>query len=437
MILPLQPGLCGCPRGCADWEAHTCASCGLIILCIYRTPMTTGPRQIVEVHVPFEYSRIPDRQPVCTDLRLFSEQPPSVSSYIWVLLPFRWVLNRTIWPQQDPAGKTRRCRDRRKIDRLPEDQACPIRVGSLMSSASVSYALPPSYEYVPTTTRPAPHILLESNFSEYEEDRDLYDQLPEYDSDDFDYESLCPVFHPSQFVSPPCVSSTRASSRGRSKYTNPCEVTRLAIYPGPPRSGQRRRPGRALPCASRGAPTKPNPNPRQLHGEVGMVPPPRQPHVAVETDPPLRDSHVEVLAVPSRAYAAVGTDPLPRHAHVSVSTDSLRTPAHAAVGTDPLPRHAHVSVSTDSLLTLVHVALETDPPPRHAHIAVSTNARQAHVAVGTDPMPPHVAVQEVATSPHPLLARALEYQWRPARGRSQFLLLQRPVRGRPLFLLCR
>ncbi|XP_061671377.1 uncharacterized protein LOC133498483 isoform X3 [Syngnathoides biaculeatus] len=113
------------------------------------------------------------------------------------------VSSLTNWPSQDPAGKTRRRRDRRKVDRLPEDQACPINVGSLMSSASVSYAPPAS-----------------------------------------------------QFVSPPRVSSTRASSPGRYKYTNPYEGTRLAIYPGPPRGGQRRRPVQALPGASRCAATK-------------------------------------------------------------------------------------------------------------------------------------------------------------------------------------
>ncbi|XP_061671369.1 uncharacterized protein LOC133498483 isoform X1 [Syngnathoides biaculeatus] len=166
------------------------------------------------------------------------------------------VSSLTNWPSQDPAGKTRRRRDRRKVDRLPEDQACPINVGSLMSSASVSYAPPARYEYVPNTIRPAPHILLDSDFSEYEEDRDLYDRLPEYNSDYSDYESARPIFHPSQFVSPPRVSSTRASSPGRYKYTNPYEGTRLAIYPGPPRGGQRRRPVQALPGASRCAATK-------------------------------------------------------------------------------------------------------------------------------------------------------------------------------------
>ncbi|XP_061694372.1 uncharacterized protein LOC133510470 isoform X2 [Syngnathoides biaculeatus] len=344
--------------------------------------------------------------------------------------------DRTNWPSQDPAGKTRRRRDRRKVDRLPEDQACPIRVGSLTSSTSVSYAPPAS-----------------------------------------------------QFVSPPRVSSTRTSSPGRSKYTNRYEGTRLAIYPGPPRGGQRRRPGQALPGVSRCAATKtqsshsspvtvrpadpelaarlpaqreevpPNheafrrelraeierqsaelaaltaqvrqrlanqpsyadvatatdslltqvhvavetdPPPCQVHATVGTDSPPRQVHVAVETDPPPHQSHGEVLAIPSRA--------------------------HAAVGTDPLPRHAHVSVLTDSPPTQVHVALETDSPPRHAHVAVSTDGVQAHVAVGTDPMPPHVAVQEVATSPQPLLVRALEWQWRPSRGRSPFLLCRRRAR---------
>ncbi|XP_061691167.1 uncharacterized protein LOC133508779 isoform X2 [Syngnathoides biaculeatus] len=53
MILPLQPGLCGCQRGCADWEAHTCTSCGLIIRRIY---MTAGLRQFVKLHVPFKCS---------------------------------------------------------------------------------------------------------------------------------------------------------------------------------------------------------------------------------------------------------------------------------------------------------------------------------------------------------------------------------------------
>ncbi|XP_061677730.1 uncharacterized protein LOC133501784 [Syngnathoides biaculeatus] len=130
--------------------------------------------------------------------------------------------DRTIWAKQDPAGKTRRRRGRRKVDRLPEDQTCPIRVGSLTSSASVSYAPPASYEYIPTSTRLAPHILLDSDFLEYEEDRDLYDQLPD----------------------------TGASSPGR------FVGTRLVIYLGPPCGGQRRHPGRALPCASRCAATK-------------------------------------------------------------------------------------------------------------------------------------------------------------------------------------
>ncbi|XP_061673784.1 uncharacterized protein LOC133499604 [Syngnathoides biaculeatus] len=133
-----------------------------------------------------------------------------------------------------------------------------------------------------------------------------------------------------------------------------------------------------------------------------------QVHVAVETDPP-----------PCQVHAKVGTDSPPQ---VHVAVLAVLSRAHAAVGTDPLPRHAHVSVSTDCPPTQVHVALETDSPPCHAHVAVSTDALQAHVAVGTDPMPPHVAVQEVATSPQPLHVRALEWQWRPARGRSPFLL---------------
>ncbi|XP_061683166.1 uncharacterized protein LOC133504672 [Syngnathoides biaculeatus] len=334
-------------------------------------------------------------EPVCTDIRMFSDQPCKPDSFdtsacvdyspVYRLLPVRssalfarrpnyrcstglaarsptsaynkrvslnylassesciWSYSgrdRTNWPTQHPGGKTRRRRDRRKVDRLPEDQACPIRVGSLMSSASVSYAPPARYEYIPNMTRPAPHILLDSDFSEYEQDRDLYDRLPEYDSDYSDYESARPIFHPSQFVSPPCVSSTQTSSPGRFKYTNPYEGTHLAIYPEPPRGGQRRRPGRALPGDFRCAATKTSsshsspatakladpqlvaklpaqreeesPNHESLRREM-----PHQAHVAVETDPPPRHSHVEVLAVPSRLHAAVGTDPLPRHAHVS------------------------------------------------------------------------------------------------------------------------
>ncbi|XP_061673930.1 uncharacterized protein LOC133499677 [Syngnathoides biaculeatus] len=391
--------------------------------------------------------------------------------------------DRTNWPSQDPAGKTRRRRDRRKVDRLPEDQACPIRLGSLTSSASVSYAPPAS-----------------------------------------------------QFVSPPRVSSTRPTSPCRSKYTNLYEGTRLAIYPGPPRGGQRRRPGRALPYASRCAATKtqsshsspatakpadpqlvaklpaqreeepPNhepfyremraeieqqsvelaaltaqvqqglanqpsysdvatatdsllmqvhvavgtdPLPRHAHVSVSTDSPPAQVHIAVETDPPPCQVQVAVgTDSPPQVHVAVGTDSPPRQAHVAVETDPpprhshvevLAVPSrvHATVGTEPLPRHAHVSVSTDSLPTLVHVALETDSPPRHAHVAVSTDVLQAHVAVGTDPMPPHVAVQEVATSPQPLLVRALEYQWRPGRGRTTLLLRRRPSRGRSTLLLCR
>ncbi|XP_061693931.1 uncharacterized protein LOC133510182 [Syngnathoides biaculeatus] len=376
--------------------------------------------------------------------------------------------DRTNWPSQDPAGKTRRRRDRRKVDRLSEDQACPIQVGSLMSSTSVSYAPPARYEYVPNTTRPAPHILLDSDFSEYEEDRDLYARLPEYDSDDFDFESLCPAFDPSQFAPSSRVSSTRATSPARSKCTYRYEGTRLAIYPGPPRGGQRRRPGRALPGVSRCAATKTpsshsspatvRPADPQLVARLPAqreeVPPnheafrrelraeierqsaelaaltvqvrqrlanqpsyadvatatdslPTQVHVAVETDPPPCQVHATVgTDSSSQVNAAVGTDS-PLQVHIGVLAVPSRV--HAAVGTDPLPRHAHVSVSTDSPPTQVHVALETDSPPRHAHVAVSTDAVQAHVAVGTDPTPPHVAVQEVATSPQPLLVRALEW----------------------------
>ncbi|XP_061666215.1 uncharacterized protein LOC133495495 [Syngnathoides biaculeatus] len=386
MILPLQPGLCGCPRGCADREAHTCASCGLIILCIYMTPTTTGPCQFVELHVPFEYSRIPDRQLVCTDLRLFSDQPllhlgPT---------PVTMGRDRTNWPKQDPAGKTRRRRDRRKVDRLLGDQAC--RVGSLTSSASVSYAPPARYEYIPNTTHPAPHILLDSDFSEYEEELDLYDRLPEYDSDDFDYESLYLVFHPSQFVSP-------------HKYNNPYEGTRLAIYPGPPRGGQRRRPGLAVPCASRGAATKTpsssshsspatvKPADPQL---VAKLPPPR------EEEPPnhevfCREMRVEIELVALKAQVRQGLANQPSYADVATATDLLLTLVHVAVGTDPLPRHVHMSVSTDSLPTLVRVTVETDPPPRQAHTAVGTDSPpcQVHVAVGTDspPSQAHVAVE--------------------------------------------
>ncbi|XP_061669886.1 uncharacterized protein LOC133497685 isoform X2 [Syngnathoides biaculeatus] len=336
--------------------------------------------------------------------------------------------DRTNWPSQDPAGKTRRRRDRHKVDRLPKDQACPIRVGSLMSSAYVSYAPPARYEYVPNTTRQAPHILLDSDFSEYEEDRDLYDWLPEYDSDYSDYESARPIFHPSQFVSPPRVSSTRASSPGRFKYTNPYEGTRLAIYPGPLRGGQRRLPFRALPGASRCAatktssshssPTTARPADPQLVAKLPAQREEESPNHEVfrrEMRAEIERQSAELAALtaqvrqglanqPSYADVATATDSLlmqctlqwerTRHLVKCTSQWVLAVPSrvHAAVGTDPLPRHAHVSVSTDSLPTLVHVALETDSPPRHAHVAVSTDALQAHVAVGTDPMLPRVAV---------------------------------------------
>ncbi|XP_061696367.1 proline-rich protein 36-like [Syngnathoides biaculeatus] len=351
--------------------------------------------------------------------------------------------DRTNWPIQDPAGKTRRRRDRRKVDRLPEDQASPIRVGSLTSSAPVSYAPPARYEYGPNTTRPAPHILLDSDFSEYEEDRDLYDRLPEYDSDDFDFESLCPALHPSQFVLPPRVSSTRATSPCRSKYTNLYEGTRLAIYLGPPRGGQRRRPGRALPCASRCAatktqsthssPAKPadpqlvaklpaqreeeSPNHEAFHREMraeierqsaelaaltaqvrqGLANQPSYADVATATDSLLTQVHV-----------AVETDPLPRHAHVSVSTDSPPTQVHVAVETDPPSCQVHAAVGTDSPPRQVHVAVETDPPPRHSHVEVLAVPSRAHAAVGTDPLPRHAHVSVSTDSPPTQVHVALE-----------------------------
>ncbi|XP_061656412.1 cilia- and flagella-associated protein 44-like [Syngnathoides biaculeatus] len=43
--------------------------------------------------------------------------------------------DRTIWPKQDPAGKTRRRWDRRKVDRLPEDQVCLIRKMIVITAA--------------------------------------------------------------------------------------------------------------------------------------------------------------------------------------------------------------------------------------------------------------------------------------------------------------
>ncbi|XP_061688777.1 uncharacterized protein LOC133507586 [Syngnathoides biaculeatus] len=320
--------------------------------------------------------------------------------------------DRTNWPQQDPAGKTRRRRDRRKVDRLPEDQACPIRVGSLTSSASASYAPPARYEYVPNTTRPAPHILLDSDFSEYEKDRDLYDRLAECDSDDFDFESLCPAFHPSQFAPPPRVPSIRTSSPGGYKYTNPFEGTRLAIYQGPPRDGQRRRPGRALPGASRCAATKTS----SSHSSPATAKPADPQLVAKfpaqrEEEPPNRDAFYREMRVEierqSAELAALtsqvrhGLANQPSYANVATAMDSLLTQVHVAVGTDPLLRHAHVSVLTDSLPTLVHVGAETDPPPRQAHAAVGTDSppRQVHVAVGTDSPPRQVHVAVGTDSP--------------------------------------
>ncbi|XP_061663716.1 uncharacterized protein LOC133493832 [Syngnathoides biaculeatus] len=315
--------------------------------------------------------------------------------------------DRTNWPIQDPEGKTWRRRDRRKVDRLPEDQACPIRVGSLMSSASVSYAPPARYEYVPNTTRPAPHILLDSDFSEYEEDRDLYDRLPEYDSDYSDYESARPIFHPSQFV-----SSTRTSSPGRFKYTNPYEGTRLAIYPGPPRGGQRRRPVRALPGASRctaaktssshSSPTTAKPADQQL---VAKLPAQREEespnHEALyrEMRAEIERQSAELAALTAQVRRGLASRP--SCAGVAAATDSLLTQVHVAVGTDPLPRHAHVSVSTDSPPTQVHVAVETDPPPCQVHAAVGTDSppRQGHVAVETDPPPCQVHAAVGTDSP--------------------------------------
>ncbi|XP_061687321.1 uncharacterized protein LOC133506939 [Syngnathoides biaculeatus] len=257
--------------------------------------------------------------------------------------------DRTNWSVQDPEGETRRRRDRRKVDRLPEDQACPIRVGSLMSSASVSYAPPARYEYVPNTTRPVPHILLDSDFSEYEEDRDLYDRLPEYDSDYSDYESARPIFHRSQFVSPPRVSSTRTSSPGRFKYTNPYEGTRLAIYPGPPRGGQRRRPGRALPGASRCAVTKTS----SSHSS---------PATAKPADPQL------VAKLPAqREEESPNHEVIYREMRAEIEWESAELAALAAQvrqGLANQPSYADVTTATDSLLTQVHVAVGDTPTCR-------------------------------------------------------------------------
>ncbi|XP_061693756.1 uncharacterized protein LOC133510090 [Syngnathoides biaculeatus] len=217
----------------------------------------------------------------------------------------------------DPAGKTRRRRDRRKVDRLPEDQACPIQVGSTTSSASVSYAPPASYEYVPTTTRPAPHILLDSDFLDYEEDLDLYDRLPEYDSDYFDYESLHLIFHPSQFGSPPRVSSTRASSPGRSEYT-----THL-WEPAWPSTRALRVTARGDASAGRALVSVP----------VSTDSLPTLVHVAVETDSPPHDPHIST----NEEVEEVGRSP-PPPSHVHVQEEVVRTP----------PPASHVSVQEEA-----------------------------------------------------------------------------------------
>ncbi|XP_061687058.1 uncharacterized protein LOC133506693 [Syngnathoides biaculeatus] len=219
-----------------------------------------------------------------------------------------------------------------------------------MSSTSVSYAPPARYEYVPNTTRPAPHILL--HFSEYEEDHDLYDRLPEYDSDEFEYESARPIFHPSQFAPPPRVSSTRATLPGRSKYTNRYEGTRLAIYPRPPRGGQRRRPGRALPGVSRCAATK---TPSSHSSPATVRPADSQlvakPQAQREEEPPnheafcremraqLERQSAELAALTAQVRQGLANQPT--YADVATATDSLLTQVHVAVGTDPLPKPTH------------------------------------------------------------------------------------------------
>ncbi|XP_061676831.1 uncharacterized protein LOC133501237 isoform X2 [Syngnathoides biaculeatus] len=362
-LLTYHHELCGCPRRCADWEVHTCASCSLIMLWIYMTAMTTGRRQFVDLHVPFVCSGIPDRTCVYR---------PS-----HVLRP-----NLTKWPTQDPAGKTRRRRDRRK-------------------------APPARYEYVPNTTRLAPHILLDSDFSEYEEDRDLYDRLPDTRTSspgrNRQTRSWWRSFQPRGRRSR-CFNGCTASSRGsgdRPDAASHCcpgggDVSTAASRPcsGVPVATARgrspfllcRRPARGcspfLLCRQRARPYVPV-------QEVATVTLTLPSHVAVQeaaTVPQLphvpAQEEVELVMLPPPSHVPVqevATVPQPPHAPVQEEVELVM-----------LPPPSHVPVQEEVVLA----------PPSHVAVQeVAMVSPPSHVAVQEVAMvlpPSHIAVQEVA-----------------------------------------
>ncbi|XP_061657803.1 uncharacterized protein LOC133491007 [Syngnathoides biaculeatus] len=205
-------------------------------------------------------------------------------------------------------------------------------------------------------------------------------------------------------------SRVSSPSRSKSASSNPFLGTCMAIYPGPPRGGKRRRPSRVPPCTSRCALTKTQSS--SIHSSPATTKPADPELVAklpAQKDVGSPNPEVQRLEDHKVFHREMRVEIERQSVELAALTAQVRrglynqpSHAHAVVAMDFLTNHDHTAVATDPLLSKVHVAVAMDPPPRHSHVVVAIDSLQAHAAVATDPLPSqaHVAVE---TDPPPHL----------------------------------
>ncbi|XP_061605448.1 uncharacterized protein LOC133466105 isoform X2 [Phyllopteryx taeniolatus] len=155
-------------------------------------------------------------------------------------------------PEEDPARRTWRHPGHHQTAShrpQPAIHTYPPPVSPIVQSfLSFSSGPPTCPSYSPCPTILQSHVSLDSDFSDCEDGPDLVNLLSDSESDtDLDFSGSFPsLSRPRQFLSRLPVSNP---SESKSFPSDLFLGTRLAIYPGPPHGGQRRRPskGQILP----------------------------------------------------------------------------------------------------------------------------------------------------------------------------------------------
>ncbi|XP_061667224.1 uncharacterized protein LOC133496065 isoform X2 [Syngnathoides biaculeatus] len=241
----------------------------------------------------------------------------------------------------------------------------------MSSSPTLSPAPPLCHDYFQTTTPSPLHIILDSDFLNYEEDLNLYDLLPDSDSDN-KFEFSLPVISLNEFVSWSHASSSHVSSpcEFKSFSSIPFLITRLTIYPGPPRGGQRRRQSSVLPSASRCAATKTHPS--SIHVSLAIellaTSPDTSPTTELADYTPVMSGLVDILNQVQRKLNNLSTArPQLIPGHSPVAAGPLLNCTQALNETELQPTLVFALVGTDLQPTLVYVAVAADMLPSHGH----------------------------------------------------------------------